>query len=160
MMLGESFVIGNFGACGATVSLASESPYQKSSAYLSAKDFRPDLAIVMLGTNDANSAFVDSTFMADYVLLLEALKSLPSHPKVWVVRPPHVFDELWLSGRILSLGIIYAVDEVAKQTKLPVIDVYSATDDPNLFFDGVHPNDEGARVIAEVILQKLISQLK
>lgn len=154
--LGSSFVVANFGACGTSVSLDSESPYLKSPAYTSAIEFQHNLAIVMLGTNDATSNFCSSRFIADYNSLLEALKSLSSHPKVWVVRPPHVFNELWLSGHILSNEIIPAVDEAAKQAKLPVIDVYSATDNRNLFFDGVHPNDEGAKVIVEVIHQAII----
>lgn len=159
--LGDSFLVGNFGACGTTVSLSSESPYMQSRAYTSAKDFQPSHAIVMLGTNDANpNDSYHSGFIADYLLLIEALKSLAGKPKVWIVRPPHVFDESWLSGRVLSGMVIPEVDEVVKQAKLPVIDVYSATDNPTLFFDGVHPNDAGAKIIADVIHQTIISDLK
>lgn len=154
-LLGDSFVVGNFGACGTAVSLDSESPYLKSPAYAGAKGFQPNLAMVMLGTNDAYPNFDSSRFVADYLSLLESLKSLSSKPQVWVVRPPHVFDEVWLSGRVLSTGIIPAVDEAAKQAKLPVIDAYSATCNPNLFFDGVHPNDEGAKIIAKAIWQAI-----
>lgn len=160
--LGDSFTVGNFGACGTTVSLDSESPYMQSRAYTSAKDFQPDHAVVMLGTNDANPNFDShySGFVADYLLLIEALKAIASKPKVWLVRPPYVFDESWLSGRVLSSIIIPAVDEVAKQAKRPVIDVYSATDNPGLFFDGVHPNDEGAETIANVIHQTILRDPK
>jgi Lysophospholipase L1 and related esterases len=156
--LGDSYAVGNFGACGTTVSLDSENPYMRSRAYALAKDFQPDIAIVMLGTNDANSNFYccQSSFVADYSVLLDAIKRLSSKPKVWVVRPPHVFDETWLNGHVLSIEVIPAVDEVAKQTGLPVIDVYSATDNPKLFFDGVHPNDEGAKIIADVIYHAII----
>jgi lysophospholipase L1-like esterase len=161
-LLGDSFTVGNFGACGTTILLNSESPYVQCRAYTSAKDFQPDLAIVMLGTNDANPNFdiYYSGFVADYLLLIEVLNVLASKPKVWIVRPPHVFDETWLSGRVLRSIIIPAVDEVAKQAKLPVIDVYSATDNPQLFFDGVHPNDTGAKIIADVIHQTIISIAK
>jgi lysophospholipase L1-like esterase len=155
--LGDNFSVGNFGACGTTVSLASESAYLRSRACTSAKDFQPDRAIVILGTNDANLNFDSySDFVSDYLLLIEELKSLASKPKVWIVKPPHVFDESWLSGRVLRSLIIPAVDEAAKQAKLPVIDVYSATDNPGLFFDGVHPNDAGAKIIAEIIHQTII----
>lgn len=159
--LGDSFLVGNFGACGTTVSLSSDSPYMQSRAYTSAKDFQPSHAIVMLGTNDANpNDSYNSGFIADYLLLIEALKSLASKPKVWLARPPHVFDESWLSGRVLSSMVIPAVDEVVKQIKVPVIDVYSATDNPCLFFDGVHPNDAGAKIIVDTIHQTIIRDLK
>jgi acyl-CoA thioesterase I len=160
--LGDGFAVGNFGACGTTVSLCSESPYMQSRAYASAKNFQPDHAIVMLGTNDANPNFDShySGFVADYLLLIEATKAFASKPKVWIARPPHVFDESWLSGRVLSSMVIPAVDQAAQQTKCPLIDVYSATDNPNLFFDGVHPNDAGAKIIAEIIHKTIISNTK
>jgi hypothetical protein len=95
-------------------------------------------------------------------MLLDAIKTLSSNPKVWVARPPHVFDESWLSGQILIMEVIPAVDEAAKQTKCPLIDVYSVTGNSGLFFDGVHPNEAGAgaRIIADVIHQTIISDAK
>jgi lysophospholipase L1-like esterase len=154
--LGDSYIVGNFGACGTTVSLDSESPYMQSRAYASAKSFQPDAAIVMLGTNDANPSFSGSRFMADYLTLLNALKQYSSGLKIWVVKPPHVFDETWLSGHIMSLEVIPSITEVAKQANLPLIDVYSVTDNPDLFFDGVHPNEVGAQIIADVICQAIL----
>jgi acyl-CoA thioesterase I len=153
---GNSYEVGNFGACGTTVALDSENAYIHSRAYALAKDFQPTHAVVMLGTNDANQDFSRNRFLADYMALLNALTHLPSKPKVWVVKPPHVFEETWLSGHILSTKVIPSVDEAAQQTCLPLIDVYSATDKADLFFDGVHPNDEGAKIIADMIYQAVI----
>ncbi len=155
--LGDSYIVGNFGACGTTVSLDSENPYVHSRAFIQAKEFKPDIAVVMLGTNDAKTDFEGSTrsFIADYLVLLDALKSLTSKPKIWVVKPPHIFDETWLSGHAMCTKIIPAVEEVAKQANLPLINVYSVVDKPQLFFDGVHPNDDGAKIIADVICQAI-----
>lgn len=158
--LGDGYAVGNFGACGTTVSLDTENPYIHSRAYTLAKDFQPDIAIVMLGTNDANQHFSQSRFVADYMLLLDSLKRLSSEPRVWVVKPPHVFDEVWLSGHVMDTEVIPVIEETAKQAQLPVIDVYSVTDNPGLFFDGVHPNDEGAGIIANVICQAILNKEK
>ncbi len=156
LVLGEGFIVGNFGACGTTVSLDSENPYFHSRAFMQAKEFKPDIAVVMLGTNDANPNLDGMRhFVADYLTLLDELKSITSKPKIWVVRPPHIFDEAWLSGRVMRTKIIPVVDEAAKQANLLLIDVYSAVDKPELFFDGVHPNDEGARIIADVICRAI-----
>jgi acyl-CoA thioesterase I len=154
--MGDNYIVGNFGACGTTVSLDSESPYMQSRAYASTKSFQPDAAIVMLGTNDANPSFSGSSFITDYLTLLDALKQHSSKPKIWVVKPPHVFDETWLNGHIMSLEVIPLIIEVAKQANLPLIDAYSVTDNPDLFFDGVHPNEVGAQIIAEVIYQAIL----
>jgi lysophospholipase L1-like esterase len=155
--IGDNYIVGNFGACGTTISLDSENSYFHSQAFIQAKEFKPTIAVVMLGTNDAKPNCEDSTshFAADYIALLDELKSLMSKPKIWVVRPPHIFDEAWLSGRVLSMNILPAIDEAAKQANLPLIDVYSAMDKPELFFDGVHPNDVGAKIIADVICQAI-----
>ena len=157
--LGDSYIVENFGACGTTISLDSENPYFHSRAFIQAKEFQPDISVVMLGTNDASPNFAGSTnrFIADYLELLDALKSFMSNPKIWVVSPPHIFDEAWLSGHVMCTQVIPAVDEASKLAHLPLIDVYSAVDKPELFFDGVHPNDEGAKIIAKVICQTMIS---
>jgi lysophospholipase L1-like esterase len=160
MRLGERYIVGNFGACGTTVSLDSENSYLRSRAYALAKDFQPDIAIVMLGTNDANPGLNGSRFVADYVLLLDAIKHYGGKPRIWVVKPPHVFDESWLSGRIMSSEVIPSIEKVTEQTNLPLIDVYSATDNPGLFFDGVHPNEEGARIIADLVYQAILYEGK
>ena len=44
------------------------------------------------------------------------------------------------------------IDEVAKQTKVEVIDLYSVlSNKKELFPDGVHPSAEGAGVLAKAI---------
>ncbi|MCD7955363.1 MAG: GDSL-type esterase/lipase family protein [Lachnospiraceae bacterium] len=44
------------------------------------------------------------------------------------------------------------IDEIAERIGIPVIDLYHFTQDhPEWFPDGVHPNEEGNRYIAEYI---------
>ena len=53
------------------------------------KNFDPDIAIIMLGTNDAkpqNWKFKDE-FIADYAALIAELRSLPTHPLIMVCLP-------------------------------------------------------------------------
>jgi acyl-CoA thioesterase I len=157
-ILGDDYTVGNFGACGSTVSLDSENPYLYSPAFTEAYDFQPNIAVIMLGTNDANPNLEgqQGKFVEDFLTLLAAFNSLASKPAVWLVKPPHVFDEVWLSGQIFAKEVIPALEEVAKRVNLPIIDVYSATHNGDLFFDGVHPNAEGARIIARVICRTIL----
>jgi lysophospholipase L1-like esterase len=54
--------------------------------------------------------------------------------------------------------IIPKIQQVASDLGLPVIDVYSPMlGHPEYFVDGVHPNYEGASVIAETIYQQITS---
>ena len=157
-ILGPNYTIGNFGACGTTVSLDSYSPYLRTEAFVEAKNFQPDIAVIMLGTNDAdsNSHFSRSHFIADYITLIEQLQTLSSKPRVYLVKPPPLFND-WagLSGEVLIKEIIPALVLIAKKANLPVIDVYSVLSKPSYFFEGVHPNDLGAKVMAKVICQAI-----
>jgi acyl-CoA thioesterase I len=156
--LGSNYVVSNFGVCGTTVSLDSEYPYMYQKAFVETKSFQPNIAVVMLGTNDANIAFKEyrGSFIDDYIRLLSAIQAFESKPKVLIVKPPHVFDEVWISGRVFDNKIIPAIEKTARQANLPIVDVYSAADKLVYFFDGVHPNGEGAQIIANVLCKAIM----
>jgi lysophospholipase L1-like esterase len=157
--LGPSYLVGNFGVCGTTISLDSESAYMHSNAFVEAANFKPKIAVVMLGTNDANLSLKESytNFVEDYLVLIEKLQMLKSKPKVWIVKPPPIFNEiLGYSTEGLAKGVNPAIEEVARRANVAIIDVYSALTNSQYFLDGVHPNDEGAKIIACVICQAII----
>ncbi len=48
------------------------------------------------------------------------------------------------------------IRKVAKKNGLPVIDLHAAMDGmPELFPDKIHPNEEGAKVMAKAVYQSL-----
>lgn len=158
-LLGENYAVGNFGICGSMVSLDSDSAYLYSKAFVEAKKFKPDIAVVMLGTNDASPNLEEShtNFIEDYLVLIEKLQALESKPRVWIAKPPPIFNEtLGYSIEGLARGVIPALEEVARRVKVPIIDVYSALTNPRDFSDGVHPTDEGAMEIALVVCQAIV----
>ena len=55
-MLGKEYEVRNFGVSGRTMIQKSNS-YMKEKAYKQALDFRPDILIIKLGTNDTNPIF-------------------------------------------------------------------------------------------------------
>ncbi|MGE5555144.1 MAG: GDSL-type esterase/lipase family protein [Methanocella sp.] len=156
--LGSRYEVGNFGACGTTVSLNSEYPYKYSEAFDQAKRFQPNIAVIMLGTNDANSASDPSqvTLKTDLLTLIEDLKASASEALVYLVKPPPIFSE-WggLSGEVLIKEVIPAIEQTAEELHFCVIDLFSALTDRSYFFDGVHPNGEGAKIMADVICQAI-----
>ena len=74
-----------------------------------------------------------------------------------MVKPPPIYEnELELSGTNLQEEVLPSIEHVANEFSLPVVDVNSAlTDHPEYFADGVHPNSEGAFVIANEIWEAL-----
>jgi lysophospholipase L1-like esterase len=159
ILLGTNYSVGNFGVGGSAVSLDSGKPYMNENAFQEAKAFHPNIVIIMLGANDAsplNSPSNDS-FVEDYVQLIGAFQMLSSKPKMYIVKPPPVFsDETGLNPEFFLKNIIPNIEKVAEQTNLPIIDVYSAlANSSNFFPDGVHPNAEGAQLIANTIYKAI-----
>ena len=67
VLLGANYTIGNFGVGGSTVSLQFRKPYLYQTAFQDAQNFKPDIVVIMLGTNDAYlSEQQRSNFTNDY----------------------------------------------------------------------------------------------
>src|SRR5665647_2965874 len=74
MLLGSTnYTVGNFGVGGSTAALDSWNPYINNSVFEEAKEFQPNIVIIMLGTNDANPLIRRSngSFVNDYLKLVE-----------------------------------------------------------------------------------------
>ena len=163
LLLGTAnYTVRNFGAGSTTVLLNTETPYMNTSVFQDALEFLPNIVIIMLGTNDAqpNLHEYNASFVADYVTLINAFQLLSSKPKIWIVLPPPIFSNQ--SGKIspeyFKLTLIADIEQAANETNLPTIDVYSALAGYGDYFpDGVHPNKEGAELIAEAIYKAIIS---
>ena len=156
----EEYNVQNFGVGSTTVALDSETPYMATPTFQEALDFQPDIVILMMGTNDAQPSLFqfNTTFVSDYLELVNAFESLSSDPEIWIVLPPPIFGDKGgtISPEYYAQTLIPLIQEVADQTNLPTVDVYSALLDASEHFpDGLHPNSEGGRLIAEVIYETI-----
>jgi lysophospholipase L1-like esterase len=153
VMLGDEYVVGNFGAAEAAVSTDWYKPYRNQAAFRESIDFEPDVVVIMLGTNDAHTYQHLASFASDYAQLVAEYQALNCDPTVFLVTPPPIYEnKLELSGTNLQEDVIPNIEQVAKQLRLSKIDVNSAlANHPEFFDDGVHPNDDGAMVIADEI---------
>ncbi len=153
--------MGNFGAGGSTVLLDTDKPYIDQVEFVYAKNFLPDIAIIMLGTNDARTDHFKSidNFVPDYMKLINEIQALESNPKIFLVKPPPLFDnDHELKNVNLLEGIIPRIEQIANEEGLLIIDVYAALENhPEYFWnDGVHPSSEGATVIASEVYAAII----
>lgn len=160
--LGINYTVRNFGVNSTTVLLNTELPYMYQFDFTRAKYFLPDIAIVMLGTNDARTDHFKSieNFISDYSKLINELQVLKNHPKIFLVLPPPIFpNDFSLENENLVEGIIPRIEEIANEKGLQIIDVYSALENHPEYFpdDGVHPNSEGATVIANIVYDAIIN---
>jgi hypothetical protein len=158
-LLGCNYYVREFGVTGSTVVVNSYTPYLYEPRFSAAKLFLPDIVVILLGTNDARADNYQSIdeFVADYKQLVGELQALESNPKIYLVKPPPIFEnELELSNDNLVGGVIPRVEQVANDLGLSLIDVYTPlVGHPEYFVDGVHPNFDGASVIANQMYKAL-----
>ncbi len=161
-LLGNGYLVENFGVGGSTVLLSSDNPYMNTTAFQLAKSFSPDVVVIMLGANDANPEYFGQieSFVADYEALVKSFQGLASKPKIWIVLPPPIFNTgPGPNSTNMADGVIPRVKLVAQDLNLPTIDVYDALiDHPEDFiYDGIHPNGQGVKVIAMEVFRALSS---
>lgn len=152
-LLGASWEVGNFGVSGRTLLKKGDFPYWKEKAYQKALQFKPDVVIIMLGTNDTKPQNWkhEGEYVADYTALIESFQALESKPRIYVCRPCPVpgagnfgINEAGVQEQIKRL------DALAAKMKLGIIDMHAAlADKPQLLPDHVHPNTEGAAEMAK-----------
>jgi lysophospholipase L1-like esterase len=160
-LLGPNYTVVNFGVSGSTVSLNSSKPYMNQTAFKKAEEFDPEIVVIMLGTNDANPeiAHSEDNFEADYAQLVASFEGLEGDPQIWVVKSPPIFsDNSNYNNTYLSHTVLPQIDDLANQLNLPTVDVYSAFGThSDYFMDGVHPNADGAALIASNICDAITS---
>ncbi len=152
-MLGEKWKVGNFGVSGRTLLKKGDYPYWNEKAYQNALEFKPDVVIIMLGTNDTkpqNWKF-ESKFVADYSELVKSFLALESKPRVYVCRPCPVPGKGNYGINEANVQLeIPRIDALAATLKAGVIDMHAAlVEKPQLLPDRVHPNAEGAGEMAK-----------
>ncbi len=158
-MLGANYFVKEFGVTASTIMTDTCKPYIRTAAFLRAREFLPNIVIIMLGTNDAREDHYKSikNFAGDYKQLVSKVQEIESNPRILLVKPPPIFgNELDLSNAHLLEGVIPNIEQVAKDFDLSTIDVYTPlVSHPDYFWDGVHPNNEGASIIAREICEAI-----
>lgn len=155
MMLGDKYSVGNFGSRESTALLLSWKPYMNQSEFQSAKDFKPNIVVIMLGTNDGLWMLqpFNESFEQDYATLIDSFQQLDSNPQILIAKPPPIFSNSSdLSSAYHSNTIIPKTEDLANKLNLPIINVYETFGDhADYFDDGVHPNSQGAELIASEV---------
>lgn len=154
-LLGEGFEVRNFGHNDAAARFDADTPYVCKKAYRDSLAWEPDIVLLMLGTNDTKPwNWNPGSFREDYLRLVESYLALPSHPRVVLVAPIRIFKLIpvtILNPDVLEEGVRPAIRDIAAQKGLQLVDLYDLFDSPRFCRDGVHPQRDGARLLAEAL---------
>ncbi len=160
-LLGAGYEVKNFGNSGSTMLDEGDKPYKKQKSYIDALNSAADIYVIKLGTNDSkpqNWSKKDG-FAASTKSLVEAFQKSNPKAKVFLCTPVPVIGagNFGINNEKVLGEIIPLIKQVAEELKLPVIDLYTALDGhPEVFPDRVHPNDEGAALMAKAVAEALI----
>ena len=78
--------------------------------------------------------------------------------QIYLCTPIPAFKPTWnINDSVIVNGIIPVQQEVAREFGLNVIDLHTlfANDGDKMLSDGIHPNGDGARRMAEIIAEAL-----
>ena len=162
-MLGSAWTVKNFGKSGRTLLKQGDFPYWNESIYQDALQFAPDVVIIKLGTNDTkpqNWKHI-ADFKNDYRALVESFRSLPGKPHIDICTPCPVVG----SGAftINNAGVVEEVGwvkELAAELNVGLVDMNAAfAGKSELLPDKVHPNAEGATLMARTVYSALTGKV-
>ena len=154
-LLGKDYWVKNFGVSARTMLNKGDYPYMNEMAWKDALAFKPDIVIIKLGTNDSKPENwqYGAEFKQDLQQMITTLRK-NNNPKIFLCTPIPAFKPTWnISDSVIVNNIIPIQQDVAKKNKLQVIDLHTlfANDGDKMVDDGIHPDNKGARKMAEII---------
>ena len=157
-LLGDGYEVKNFGLYATTACNNTARPYTTcdDSPYKDSLEYKPDVVIIMLGTNDGNESGIQNArehYKEDMTALINSYLSLESRPTVWIATSPYAYLS---SNAPVNTEIAPMQRELAKELSLPLIDLHALTADmPQNFQDGLHPTEAGYFYLALSIYEQV-----
>ncbi|RBQ07889.1 GDSL-type esterase/lipase family protein [Pedobacter miscanthi] len=160
-MLGQSYTVYNYGVSGCTLLKKGDRPYWDTKEYKQALDMNPEIVVIDLGGNDSkliNRIHVND-FEEDYRDFIHSFSNLPSKPRIILLSamPSFITDTAGIWEREITREINPRIQKVAFTENREIIDMHSPfVDKESLMPDKIHPNKEGAGIMAKAVYSTLV----
>ena len=163
-LLGQHYCVANFGYSDRTAIKTGNHPYTAEKLYQQSLDFRPDIVVIMLGSNDSKKINWDKEkYVKDYGEIIDSYLNLECSPKVYLMVPPPVFAKgknvlYGIRKNVIDDEICPAAIKLAQDKQIPYINLHEIfKDKAHLFADGVHPNAKGCKLLAQEVYDAIKS---
>lgn len=161
-MLGKDYDVRNFGHSGATLLYNGHNPYVKLPEFKAAINFKADIVVIHLGLNDTdprNWPHYADEFIPNYRALIDSFRVANPNSKIWICLMTPIFHDhpRFDSGtRLWHSMIQQRIRQIASTYNVGLIDLYSPLHPyPNLFPDALHPDAEGANILAKTVYSNI-----
>lgn len=162
-LLGDEYHVANFGVSGACVNTNGNKPYISRTVYEESIKYEADILVLMLGSNDSKPRnWTDmESFLKEYQELLDTYLEQGKSPKVYIGLCAKSY---YINGRTSGPAkysiqpeivdqIAAALKEKYENEDVVIVDINDLTGKHPEWFekDGIHPNSDGAKAIAEEV---------
>lgn len=168
--LGGGYVVKNFGHTGCTLmNLDWLPPLMKTDEYKQSLEFKPNIVILMGGTNDGHPRnwAHSSQLPDDLKKIVDSYQELPSNPKIYFMLPPRLLPKA--EGGVMDDVQCNNVNQLlppilrgfAKARNIPVIDSRGAiTTRDSYTVDGIHLNEKGCAKLSNQVAFTILKKKK
>lgn len=157
-LLGGGFEVRNFGHNGATLLNHGHRPYTTLPEYGESLEYKADLVVIHLGLNDTdprNWPNYSEEFIPDYKSLIDDYRKANPSARIWIcLMTPimHGHHRFQSGTRDWHAQEQKAIRQIAATSDVGLIDLYGPLfTRPDLFADNLHPDAEGAGIIAKTV---------
>ena len=162
--LGERYNVINCGISGCTLQKEGDCPYVDSTLFPYTLDLKADIYLVMLGSNDTKPQnWNEENYRRQLKDFLKGYMSLDNKPRVIAMIPVECYPEestgkvaFNINKDVIDNVLPKIIKETAEELDIETIDLLTPTiNHEEWYADGVHPNGEGNRYLADFIFEHL-----
>lgn len=158
---GDTCLVENFGVSGTDMLRKGDMPIWDQHRFWEGFQYAPDILLIMLGTNDSkpqNWDYYADEFYDDYISMIDTFLYRNPNTKLILCYPPPAFSESsGIRDSVIVHGVIPTIDSVLKKYEGVLVDFHAPlVDSVILFPDKIHPNVEGASVMAQILKDKIV----
>ncbi|MFR5875709.1 MAG: GDSL-type esterase/lipase family protein [Eubacterium sp.] len=166
-LLGDSYCVANFGVSGSTAQNSGDKPYTEQKMYNESLEFNADVIVIMLGSNDSKPENWngEKRFKEQYSALIKSYIKNNPNSKIILCSPAKPFYIGGETGGLMKFDInpehfseiCNVIEETAHDNECVYVDINAYTSDKSQWFskDGIHPDANGAKEIANYIFETI-----